>query len=80
MNVRTRKIQRVGNSSGILLPKEWLDQMGLKPGAVVHLQISGSKITILPSTRHREVKVDSKFARQVDDFLERNKALLERLS
>ena len=77
---RTQKIQKIGNSAGILLPKEWLKQMGLKPGAKVHLEISETRIVIHPPGARLQVKVDEKFAREVDLFLDRNKELLKRLS
>lgn len=43
------KIRKVGNSSGIILPKELLEQFDLEPGSELELQIeSGSFFIIRP--------------------------------
>jgi antitoxin component of MazEF toxin-antitoxin module len=80
MTARARKIQRIGNSAGILLPAEWLARQGLKPGATVRMEIGDRRIVILPESRSRDVKVNARFAREVDAFLRLNRATLERLS
>lgn len=51
MNIAMRKtlsvtIRKIGNSEGIIIPKEVLDQLGLKAGDVVDLETEGNKITI----------------------------------
>lgn len=77
---RVQKIQRVGNSAGILLPSDWLARKGLKPGAKVRIEVTDQRIVILPETKNREVKVNAKFARGVEEFLRRNRKILERLA
>ena len=77
---RLRKIQKVGNSAGILLPADWLARKGLKPGARVRIEVTDQRIVVLPETRNRDVKVDGKFARQVEEFIRRNRRILERLA
>jgi antitoxin component of MazEF toxin-antitoxin module len=77
---RVQKIQRVGNSAGILLPADWLARKGLKPGGKVRIEVTEQRIVILPETKNRDVKVDTKFARGVEEFLRRNRKILERLA
>jgi antitoxin component of MazEF toxin-antitoxin module len=77
---RLQKIQKVGNSAGILLPADWLARKGLKPGAKVRIEVTDQRIVVLPETRNRDVKVDGKFARQVEEFIRRNRRILERLA
>lgn len=80
MACRTQKIQRVGNSAGILLPAEWLARKGLKPGATVQVDVTDQRVVILPDRKDREVKVTARFAREVAGFLRRNREILKRLS
>lgn len=75
-----RRIQKVGNSAGILLPKEWLRARGLKPGSRVRLEISGPRVIILAPEDAREIPVDARFARDVDRFLRRHRHVLRRLT
>jgi len=51
MNIATRKtmsvkIRKIGNSEGIIIPKEVLDQLGLKAGDTVDLESEGNRITL----------------------------------
>ena len=80
MSPKIQKIQKVGNSAGILLPAEWLTRKGLKPGSKVRVEVTDQRIIILPEGKGRDVKLDAKFAREVDVFLRNNSKLLERLS
>lgn len=80
MTRKTQKIQRIGNSAGVLLPAEWLAKKRLKPGSKVRVEISDQRISIFPEEKEREVAVDERYARAVQAFLRRNKAILERLA
>jgi antitoxin component of MazEF toxin-antitoxin module len=77
---KVQKVQKVGNSAGILLPSEWLSKNGLKPGARLRVEITDQRIVIQAEDNSREAKVDAKFARDVEAFLRRNRKILERLS
>jgi antitoxin component of MazEF toxin-antitoxin module len=77
---RKAKIQRIGNSAGILLPAEWLSAKRLKPGAQVRLEITDQRITVFPDEKDRDVEVDERFAKEVHSFLRRNRAILEQLA
>ncbi len=80
MAERVQKIQKVGNSAGILLPSDWLARKGLKPGAKVRVEVTDQRIVIQPETKDRDVKVDAKFACDVEEFLRRNRKILQRLA
>jgi antitoxin component of MazEF toxin-antitoxin module len=80
MTRKTQKIQRIGNSAGILLPAEWLSQKHLKPGAKVRLEITDQRISVFPEEVDREVEVDERFAKEVRSFLKRNREILARLA
>jgi antitoxin component of MazEF toxin-antitoxin module len=80
MSAKVQKIQRVGNSAGILLPAGWLSKKGLKPGAKVRVEVSDQRIVILPEDHSTEVQVDGRFAHEVEVFLKHNKKILERLA
>ena len=80
MAQKAQKIQRIGNSAGILLPAEWLARKGLKPGATVQVEITDQRVSVFPDEREREVEVDARFARLVHGFFKRNRATLDRLA
>ena len=80
MASKVQKIQKVGNSAGILLPSEWLSRKGLKPGAKVRVEVTDQRIVILPEGKDREAKVDAKFARDVESFFQRHEKILQRLT
>ncbi len=80
MTRKVQKIQRIGNSAGILLPAEWLSQKRLKPGARVRLEITDQRISVFPDEKDQEAEIDERFAREVQSFLRRNKEILQRLA
>jgi antitoxin component of MazEF toxin-antitoxin module len=80
MTKKVQKIQRIGNSAGILLPAEWLVRKHLKPGAKVRLEITDQRISVFPDEKDQEVDVDERFAKEVHSFLRRNRSILARLS
>ncbi len=47
MNVTIRKI---GNSEGVILPKDVLDQMGLKAGDTLTVRVSDNRLELTPET------------------------------
>ncbi|MBC7147897.1 MAG: AbrB/MazE/SpoVT family DNA-binding domain-containing protein [Rhizobium sp.] len=72
MNVIIRKI---GNSEGIIIPKEILDRLGLKAGDSVALSESQDGLLMKP--------MDDDFARQVahaERFMDKYKTALKKLA
>lgn len=47
------KIAKWGNSLGVRLPKQFVDELGLKPGATVDLQKDGSRLAIETAPRRK---------------------------
>lgn len=43
-----RKITKWGNSFGIVIPKKYISALGLKPGDLVILRLTGQKYELIP--------------------------------
>ncbi|WCJ63425.1 AbrB/MazE/SpoVT family DNA-binding domain-containing protein [Agrobacterium tumefaciens] len=59
MNITIRKI---GNSEGIIIPKEVLDRMGLKAGDSLELREAAGNIELVPE--HAELREQLEAARR----------------
>lgn len=75
-----RKIQKIGNSAGILLPKGWLESQGLKAGSKVRIEVSERRVSVMPEISDKDIKVDNRFMRELARSLKRNQNALKRLS
>lgn len=78
-----RKIFRSGNSMVVSLPKDYLELLGLGEGADVSVIVDEREenIIISPVTpRLTAAGVDEKFARQVNEFIERYRPALDALA
>jgi putative addiction module antidote len=72
MNVIIRKI---GNSEGVIIPKEILDQMGLEAGDTLELSMQDGELRLQPT--------DADFARQMEHaqrFMDQYKVALKKLA
>ncbi|CAK7255541.1 MULTISPECIES: AbrB/MazE/SpoVT family DNA-binding domain-containing protein [unclassified Shinella] len=72
MNVTIRKI---GNSEGIIIPKDVLDRMGVKAGDEITMTSEGSKLILSVA--------DGDFERQLghaEKFMDRYKVALKKLA
>lgn len=72
MNITIRKI---GNSEGIIIPKDVLDRMGVKAGDDVTITSEGSKLILTAA--------DGDFDRQLghaEKFMDRYKVALKKLA
>lgn len=72
MNISVRKI---GNSEGVILPKELLDRLNLKAGDSLVVSEGKNSITLSPA--------DDKFERQMAvarDIMDRYKVALQKLA
>ncbi|HEV7415760.1 MAG TPA: AbrB/MazE/SpoVT family DNA-binding domain-containing protein [Tianweitania sediminis] len=72
MNVTIRKI---GNSEGIIIPKDVLDRLGLKAGDEVRLDETQGQLVLKP--------VDAEFSRHLEHaerFMEKYKVALKKLA
>jgi putative addiction module antidote len=71
----TVKITTVGNSTGIVLPKELLEKLRMKKGDVLHVLETPRGLELTP--------LDDEFARQMDvaeNVMRKDRDLLRRLA
>jgi putative addiction module antidote len=69
------KIQKIGNSEGIIIPKDVLDRMGLKVGDDISLTEEDGRLILNPE--------DADLTRQLEHaerFMERYKVTLQKLA
>lgn len=72
MNVTVR---RIGNSEGVILPKEVLERHNLKAGDTLHVTVSSEGISLVPT--------DDAFDRQMEaarQFMDKYKVALQKLA
>ncbi len=72
MNVTIRKI---GNSEGIIIPKEMLDGLGVKAGDAMQLRAENGRLTMEPVAE--DISEDLEAARH---FMEKYKNALKKLA
>ena len=78
-----RKICTIGNSQGIILPKEYLQTLGLSTGSYVEAVLdTEQKAIVLFGVREDAPPpgVSADFASRVKQFIDRNRKTLEALA
>lgn len=77
-----KKLFKSGNCTVLSLPKEMLDSLGLKNGdnVTIKLDKSNNCLIISPIVKSLAAGVDEEFAKQVNDFIEKNRPALEELA
>lgn len=78
-----RRLFKTGNSTVLSLPKDILEDLGIKDGETVNLEFDRKqkRLIITPAEKPMAIAgVDEKFARQVDDFIRRYRPALEELA
>ena len=78
-----RRLFKTGNSIVISLPKEVLNDLGIKDGESVNLEFDREqrRIIITPVEKHTAIAgVNEEFARQVDEFIQQYRPALEELA
>ena len=77
----SRKIYRTGNSLVVTLPKDALDQLRMREGSEVEVQVNEEQgVLIISPAEGSLVGVDDAFASQVDHFIEEYRVALEELA
>ena len=77
----SRKIYRTGNSLVVTLPKDALDQLRMREGSEVEVQVNEEQgVLIISPAEGSLVGVDEAFASQVDHFIEEYRVALEELA
>ena len=54
-----QKIIQIGNSTGIIIPKSVLDQLGLKPGSEVKIDTDNTTKSLIIQDKNTTVKTSS---------------------
>lgn len=78
-----RRLFKTGNSVVLSIPKEVLDDLGLKEGVSVNLEIDRDqrRVTISPLEKPIAIEgVNEEFAQQVDTFIRQYRPALEELA
>jgi antitoxin MazE len=78
-----RRLFRTGNSVVLSIPKEVLDDLGIKDGASVNLELDHEQRRVIISPVEKPIAiagVNEDFARQVDEFIKRYRPALDELS
>ena len=78
-----RRLFKTGNSIVISLPKDILDDLGIKDGENVNLELDREKRRVIITPVEKPIViagVNEDFARQVDEFIQQYRLALEELS
>lgn len=78
-----RHLFKTGNSIVISLPKEVLDELGMKDGESVNLELDREQRRVIISPVHKPVViagVNEEFARQVEEFIQQYRLALDELA
>jgi putative addiction module antidote len=78
-----RRLFKTGNSIVLSLPKEVLDDLGIKDGESVNLELDRKqrRVIITPVEKPLVIAgVNEDFARQVDEFIQQYRPALEELA
>ena len=63
---------QIGNSIGVIIPKNVLEEKGIKVGDKIQVDVKPIKKSV--------GGVDAKFMKMVDEFIEKHKDVLEQLA
>ena len=78
-----RRLFKTGNSVVLSLPKEVLEDLGIKEGENVNLDLDRDhrRVIITPVEKPIEISgVNAEFAQQVDEFIQQYRPALEELA
>jgi len=78
-----RKICSIGNSQGVSIPQDLLEELHLSKGADVEIKLDeeNARIIIEPVRKKKYPKgIDREFVSQVNDFIEKYRPALKELS
>lgn len=76
----TQRLYKNGNSVAVTIPKEYLDELNLKPGTSVVVKKEGDELVITSKDKHLASDVDYKFAKMVDEFINDHRDVLQELA
>lgn len=76
----TQKVLKVGSSAAVTIPKKSLDELGLKIGDRVSVQINRKKLTVLIEPVKKTEKADAELLKWTQKFIKRYRPALEALA
>jgi len=71
---------QIGNSVGIILPKDVREEMGFRIGDKIVVEKKNNKIVLSSAKKKLSTGVNAKFMKMVDDFANEHKDVLEELA
>lgn len=76
------RVVQIGNSGGILIPKQTRRELGIRIGENVYGQLKDKKLIITNPKATKETKsgVDAKFAKVIEEFMDEHKDVLRELA
>lgn len=75
-----QKVIQIGNSAGVVIPRELRRQMGIRVGENVAVDKNGDNIVISNPKKKRVRAVDAKFAKIVEEFIDEHEDVLKELA
>ncbi len=77
-----RKVCSIGNSKGISIPADILEELNLSVGSEVDIRLdeAGGRIVIEPAKKKYPKSIDPEFVSQVNDFISRYEPALKALA
>jgi putative addiction module antidote len=78
-----RRLFKTGNSIVLSLPKEVLDNLGIKDGERVNLELDQERRRVIITPAEKPIAiagVNETFARQVDTFIQQYRPVLDELA
>lgn len=76
----TQKLYKNGNSVAVTIPKEYLEDLNLKPGTLVVVKKEGDELIVTSKKKNLASDVDIKFAKQVEEFINDHQDVLQKLA
>ncbi len=76
----TQKLYKNGNSVAVTIPKEYLEELGLRDGSQVVVKTRGQELIVAHKEKKITSGVDLKFAQMVDEFINEHEDVLQELS
>jgi len=74
-----QKVIKIGSSIGVVLSKPMAEEVGFKAGQEVQLHLQGKGVFVEPAAPQVERTVDPAILEWTDEFISKNRELLERL-
>lgn len=74
----TKKISRIGNSYGVILPNEFMKVAGLEPGGECEIETQGESIIL--RAHFKENKKDQTVAKATSRFIRKYRQDLQKLA